>query len=186
MSRTYITSDHHFGHANLLRFQDKAGAYFRGDKFRSVEEMDEEMIARWNAVVKPGDKVYHLGDFCMRRKMLWVLNVLKGRIAIVLGNHDPWDLETWKKYPNVDKLLGSRVWPEHGIIATHIPINAAQLAGRFRTNIHGHMHANHMWSISKPHHDTRYINCCVENTNYAPVDFEAIIERSRANQNAGM
>jgi calcineurin-like phosphoesterase family protein len=50
----FVISDTHFGQA-------KAIEYF-GRPFASREEMDETMIERWNAVVRPQDIVYHLGD----------------------------------------------------------------------------------------------------------------------------
>ena len=52
---TYFTSDLHFGHENILRFDKRP--------FSSIKEHDEELIKRWNAKVKPGDTVYILGDF---------------------------------------------------------------------------------------------------------------------------
>ena len=56
----WVISDTHFNHSNILTFSDKVGNPVRA--FSSVEEMNEIMIDRWNSVVKPGDKVYHLGD----------------------------------------------------------------------------------------------------------------------------
>jgi len=46
---TYFTSDHHFGHAGAL------GLYRR--PFASIAEMDQKMIERWNAVVKPAEPI---------------------------------------------------------------------------------------------------------------------------------
>jgi len=56
----WVISDTHFDHANILNFTDKVGKPTRN--FADVDEMNETMIANWNSVVKPGDKVYHLGD----------------------------------------------------------------------------------------------------------------------------
>lgn len=50
----FFTSDLHIGHENVLRFDSRP--------FQSVEEMDSEIIRRWNDKVKPGDLVYVLGD----------------------------------------------------------------------------------------------------------------------------
>ena len=54
MAQIYFTGDLHFGHENVLRFD--------GRPFSSVEEMDEELISRWNNKVGKGDIVYILGD----------------------------------------------------------------------------------------------------------------------------
>jgi len=79
----HYTADTHFGHRGII------GSCSR--PFASVEEMDRELVARWNAVVRPGDIVYHLGDFGWAadetglRKLFGKLN---GRKYLVLGNHD--------------------------------------------------------------------------------------------------
>jgi calcineurin-like phosphoesterase family protein len=72
--------------------------------FASVEEMDEAMIERWNAVVKSNDDVWHLGDFNFRsdHDTRYYLERLRGRIHFVLGNHDDKDA---KKY-HTDRLNG--------------------------------------------------------------------------------
>lgn len=78
----YFTSDQHFGHARILELC--------GRPFASVEEMDETMIVRWNAVVQPTDTVWHLGDFTMGSvEMAWRYRArLNGRVNLIHGNHD--------------------------------------------------------------------------------------------------
>ena len=49
----------HFGHDQILRYCKRP--------FGNVDEMDNELIRRWNEVVQPSDTVYHLGDFSMGR-----------------------------------------------------------------------------------------------------------------------
>ena len=55
----FFTSDTHFSHANMCKFLD-----YNGERIRPYEpdECDELMIQNWNEMVKPEDKVYHLGD----------------------------------------------------------------------------------------------------------------------------
>ncbi len=49
MSNKFYISDWHYGHANVLAFDNRP--------FKTIEEMDNALVERWNAVVKPGDTV---------------------------------------------------------------------------------------------------------------------------------
>ena len=80
-SKFYI-SDWHYGHSNILAFDNRP--------FLSVEEMNEALVQRWNDVVKPGDIVYVLGDmfWCKARDAIPVLQKLNGEKFLIKGNHD--------------------------------------------------------------------------------------------------
>lgn len=81
MNKTFFTSDTHFGHVNILTYCNRP--------FSSVEEMNETMIENWNAIVAPGDVVYHLGDFSMGKKEnIYIRKRLNGKIILIKGNHD--------------------------------------------------------------------------------------------------
>jgi len=77
----FYTADTHFGSKRTLDLSRRP--------FQSVEEMDEAMIANWNAQVKSGDLVYHLGDFGNYN----VSRRLNGDIALLFGNYERDDLE---------------------------------------------------------------------------------------------
>lgn len=55
MGKTFFTADTHFRQRRTLELSRRP--------FRDVDEMDIEIIRRWNGVVGPDDIVYHLGDF---------------------------------------------------------------------------------------------------------------------------
>ncbi|WP_267354115.1 MULTISPECIES: metallophosphoesterase [unclassified Methylobacterium] len=83
---TYITADTHFGHPLVV--SDKIQAR---RPFASIQEHDETLVALWNAVVRPEDTVWHLGDFahkCTEAYALKVFRRLNGRKLLVRGNHD--------------------------------------------------------------------------------------------------
>ena len=61
MENIRLTSDHHFGHTNITRYDERP--------YGSVEEMDADMIARWNETVAPKDSVYHLGDIFLYKRV---------------------------------------------------------------------------------------------------------------------
>lgn len=56
MGRIYYISDLHFGHSNIIRFDNRP--------FSNVQEMEETIVKNWNERVAKDDVVYILGDFC--------------------------------------------------------------------------------------------------------------------------
>lgn len=78
----WFISDTHFGHSNIIKYSNRP--------FASVHEMNEVLITNWNALVKPNDVVWHLGDFAFMpsNKFNNLIDRLNGKINIVLGNHD--------------------------------------------------------------------------------------------------
>lgn len=83
MGKVFFTSDLHFGHENVIRFDDRP--------FASVEEMDAELIRRWNAKVGKGDIVYVLGDLIWKSRNSdapQLIKSLNGQIILIKGNHD--------------------------------------------------------------------------------------------------
>jgi calcineurin-like phosphoesterase family protein len=161
--KSFVTSDTHFGHKNILTFTDDEGKLTR--EFDSVEEMDEHMVDNWNRIVRPVDKVYHLGDVAIQKKSISIVERLNGKKILIKGNHDIFSLKEYAKY--FKDVRAYRMFPGEGFILSHIPIHPRQLQGRWRYNIHGHLHQNLVG-------DERYINVCVEQTDYEPVDLEHI------------
>lgn len=78
----YYISDLHFGHKNILAFDNRP--------WFTVKEMDRNLIERWNSKVTAKDIVYVLGDFSWynRKDTEDILKQLNGEKALVLGNHD--------------------------------------------------------------------------------------------------
>ena len=138
--------------------------------------MDEVLIENWNKVVKPGDKVYHLGDVWMgsAEKAEKTLSRLNGQKRLILGNHDGGkDRLLHKFFRKIDLW---RTWRDHGLIFTHLPMHESGLqfgeSGQGKEvwpalNIHGHIHAN-------PSPKGPYRCVCVEQTNYTPINIEEL------------
>ena len=83
MGKILFTGDLHFGHENVLAFDHRP--------FATIEEMDAELIRRWNNKVQKDDLVYVLGD------MIWksrnsdaetLIRSLNGQKILIKGNHD--------------------------------------------------------------------------------------------------
>lgn len=174
MPANFLVSDTHFGHAGVCKFLRDDGTKLR--PWNDPEEMDEEMVRRWNDTVRPNDKVYHLGDVVINRKALKTLARLNGDKVLIKGNHDIFRMEEYTPY--FRDIRGYHVM--NGMILSHIPVHEESLA-RFGTNIHGHLHYNRVrtHSIDKDAQviDPRYHCVCVEHTDYRPILFEEVIKR---------
>ena len=78
---TWFTSDHHFGHANIIKYSERP--------FNSVAHMNAAMVGAWNGVVAVDDTVYYLGDFAMQPHLVSeILPQLNGTKILIAGNHD--------------------------------------------------------------------------------------------------
>lgn len=82
MANTFFVSDTHWGHKNIIQYSNRP--------YANVDEMNEALIKNWNALVKPEDTVYHLGDFAFMpyREFKNTVRRLNGIIHVILGNHD--------------------------------------------------------------------------------------------------
>jgi calcineurin-like phosphoesterase family protein len=162
---TWITSDTHFGHFNIIKYCNRP--------FRDTREMDEALIERWNASVKPEDTVYHGGDvYFGSANAETILSRLNGRKYLILGNHDnPRDPLLHKFFRKI------RLWvpmKDQGLLLSHVPVHPDQLefydSG---INVHGHIHDRVL-------DDPRYVNVSVEQTDYRPLHIEEVIRHVRA------
>lgn len=176
MSKDFFTSDHHFGHANIIKYQDRP--------FESVKEMDDFMIARWNETVGPDDRVYYLGDFAItddwrKRELRCLLN---GYIIFVPGNHDIWPKDLYRgltleeikavaKMQYLDLGFDEVHWEGEiqykGWTLYHHPVKTK---GQYLT---GHVHG--AWEVEdgRPH-GSLCINVGVEVNDYRPQTLEQL------------
>lgn len=181
-ARIWVASDHHLGHTNTwAKFKREDGSPLR--PFKSDEEMDETMIARHNAVVKPEDHVYFLGDVVINKRNLEKVKRFMGHKRLVRGNHD---IFKTKQYLDVgfDEIYGVRVFLPNdqqkipGAILSHIPLHPESVQ-RWAVNVHGHLHGN-IVRDEKKWPDPRYVCVCVEQIDYTPVLLDTIL-RHRSN-----
>ena len=162
----WVISDTHFQHYNMIH-------KFKTRPFDSIQEHDEKLINNWNSVVKPGDKVYHLGDVTFGDKDRYIGSIhnrLHGQKHLIVGNHD--DVKFLAPY--FAKVMLWRMFPDWGLLLTHVPVHPSTLGeGRFggegMTNVHGHIHQN-------PSPPGPYKCVCVEqpHMNYTPINIEEL------------
>jgi calcineurin-like phosphoesterase family protein len=168
MSEIWVISDTHFGHQNIIDYCDRP--------FKTAYLMNEAIRDNWNSTVKPNDKVYHLGDVYMgynqKESIVHFLKSLHGKKRLILGNHDN---GKDKALQDCFQKIGMwRMFPEFGLLLTHVPVHESALERHERNtevfhlhNVHGHIH-------EKPAPSPLHRNVSVEQINYRPINLEEL------------
>ncbi len=141
-NKIFFTSDHHFGHANIIRFCNRP--------FETVEEMNEEMIRRWNEKVGKDDEVYHLGDIALSHNEAFaeIAERLNGTIYLILGNHDATARNYRKRFKWIKEYYELKVNdPEvkngvQRIVLLHYAMRVWRSDFRGTWHLYGHSHSN--------------------------------------------
>ena len=140
--KTYITSDLHFGHANIMKFCPVTRARFKND----VNYMNEAMVKEWNDMVEPGDLVYILGDvaFLPAAKAVEYMRRLNGDKILIKGNHDRKLLNDpvfQRCFVSIHDYLDIN-YNGTKVVMFHYPIAEWDQMHRGSVHFHGHLHGN--------------------------------------------
>lgn len=126
--KRFFTSDQHFGHANILKYEAAMRRDEFGSAFRSVDKMDDYIVDQWNAHVAPDDIVYCLGDFCYKLQQTCdMLPFLNGEKILVCGNHDPF-FENLNSTKVADRALARELALQAGFSEVHLEL-AVEIKG---------------------------------------------------------
>lgn len=119
--KLFFTSDSHFGHFNITKYCHRP--------FNSRAEMDNTLIANWNAVVPEDGIVVHCGDFMLPHKTgdkeykkIWSKLNFK-TLVLCRGNHDRIDCGTYVYDDKTVIVVDNAKVDVEGIeiIASHCP-----------------------------------------------------------------
>ena len=168
MVKTWFTSDTHFGHFNIIKYTNRP--------FKSLEDMNNEIIKRWNEKVKPEDTIYFLGDFFFKNskkgngdiyKFDYYDSKLNGKKIYIKGNHE---------HSNDVKSHITALILEFGGVEVYCTHRPQDSNNNFKLNLCGHVHEK--W---KSREDTKFgattvlINVGVDVWNFYPVSIQEIL-----------
>lgn len=171
----FFTSDLHLGHFNSIKHNNRP--------FSSVEQMEEEIIKRWNKKVSPTDTVYVLGDVCWgwnSNKIQDVMKKLNGFKYLIIGNHDklnPHKLSnSWVEIVPYKEVKIDNQW----YILSHYPI--AEWNGCWYGSIHLYGHCHGHFNLAEftqytNHKNTKCMDIGVDTNNFEPYSLDEIKEK---------
>lgn len=177
----YFTSDLHFGHTRIVELAYRP--------YTSVDEMNEDLIDRWNATVTPDDEVWVIGDLVMghRNDNLPLVGRLNGTIMLVPGNHDHvhpmherqrprWTPE-YEQYVQITDPAFTTDIGGNPVQVSHFPYDGDHTDDERYLDqrptdhglplIHGHVHGE--WLVRNSRQGTPMLNVGVDVHDYVPI-----------------
>ena len=164
MNNTFVISDTHFGHANIIEYCNRP--------FETVEEMDSYMINQWNKTVKDNDIVIHLGDFAFGtgEEIRKYASQLNGKKILVQGNHDRKGIgffescgfTVWKKGSLLPIIKNGLIYD---YILSHAPLDNIEVPEGY-INCFGHIHNS---LLQEKYNKDNHMCVSVELVDYTPL-----------------
>jgi len=169
---------------------------FQPRGFNSIEEMCEEIVERWNDVVRPGDIVYNLGDVALNDTSAAIpyIQRLNGKQYWIRGNHDASTKIQLirKECDNIDLISAEDTswaymlkYGKFNFYLSHYPTLTANFDDKKFTqhviNLHGHTHQQTHWlQLTNPF----MYHVGVDSHNCTPVHIDEILSdiRNRWNE----
>lgn len=155
-------ADTHFGHTGILDLAMRP--------FADIRAHDRALIDEWNALVKPTDTVWHLGDFAGDevpfQDAATIFGKLNGIKRLIVGNHDGEEVCTKLPWASVDEMR-TLVAPGCKIVLCHYPMR--DWNGQYGGDVHFHGHSHDRLPSSRQSWD-----CGVDHQSFRPMTFKAI------------
>lgn len=171
MSEIYFSSDLHFNHDKDFIYKERG--------FSSVKEMNEEIIYRFNSIVKDDDTLFLLGDIALGDvdESVDLIQQLKGKKFLIIGNHDTNPrIGMWKAKNLFEDIQfgyressGKKIW-----FFSHYPTLVANSKDNV-FNLCGHLHTKDRFV----NFSQRCYNVEVDAHDCCPVSFKEIKEDIR-------
>ena len=130
----WFTSDTHFGDPRILRIDKRP--------YPDLATHDAALIAAWNAVVRPEDNVWHLGDFALgpsAERIAEILGSLSGTKHLIIGNNDgagTLQAHGWASIAHYAEISVDA----RRLVLCHYAFRTWNGIGRGAINLHGHSH----------------------------------------------
>jgi calcineurin-like phosphoesterase family protein len=132
----WFCSDHHFGHANIVKLCNRP--------YDDVIQMEKDLVLRHNAVVRPGEVVYFIGDIVWDKRSMDILPSLHGVHRFVLGGHDLKFFAARTPGALIPGVRKYEIWEVdiegQPLVLCHFPLREWNRSHYGAWHLHGHCH----------------------------------------------
>lgn len=173
----YLTSDMHFGHINILEYEDRMNIM----NVNTIEEHDKKLIDNWNKVVTNKDLVIILGDigFYTPVKLNKIMKQLNGDKILIAGNHDNKYIKSKVMDRTIFKYIDNYMeinYKGYNICLMHYPILSFNgMHNEKSVHFFGHIHTA---KYKLPRHS---YHIGIDTNKYKPIHIDKAIELALLN-----
>ena len=145
MANTWVASDHHLFHRNIIKFErsrNQFGTFSDSGELLTadLDALNQAIINAHNSLVSPDDLTYFLGDVCWKaQKAAELLPQMNGRKVLLVGNHDHLIPSFAACFESVHHYLEIK-HNGHKLVLMHYPIYDFHGMHNGSIHIHGHVH----------------------------------------------
>ncbi len=168
----YFTADLHFYHDKIIRHTQRP--------YHSAEEMNQDLIRKWNRKVSLEDEVYILGDVTMKGADLAAacLYALQGKKHLIRGNHDKFvDSELFEPslFVSIQDYKEITYLNTHFILF-HYPLVEWNGYRKGAIMLHGHQHNHKDYNLEQRKNGVLRYDVGVDANHMEPVSASEIIQ----------
>ena len=179
----YYISDMHFGHENIIRFDNRP--------FANTELMNEVLIHNWNDRVTVEDTVYVIGDAFFKQEeiSLGVIKRLNGHKHLIKGNIDRVRGRLrfyWESIKDYDEVKDGN----HRVILSHYPMMFYNAQHYGSIMLYGHVHNSREWRFIEKWKKELWdegipakiinVGCMIDYMRYTPRTLEELLKANPA------
>ena len=178
--KLFFTSDTHFFHENIIKYCNRP--------FDNAEEMNKELVKRWNEIVPKDGIVFHLGDVSLTaspKNLDSLLHKLNGTKYLVIGNHEKDALgkdyirSYWAGIYDIIEIYvpdEEITYKEQHIVMCHYPMITWNASHRGSWQLFGHVHGG-LSNKGIMQHSPAQLDVGVDTNNYTPYSYQEIKEK---------
>ena len=178
--KLFFTSDTHFFHNNIIKYCDRP--------YATRNDMNEDLIKRWNSVVPKDGIVFHLGDVSLTANLDHlndILHRLNGRKYLIVGNHEndalskPYIKEHWVSICDIAEIHVKDEEITDGkqhIVMCHYPMIVWNGSHKGLWQLFGHVHGG-LSNKGVIQHPVTSMDVGVDCHDFTPLSYQQVKEQ---------
>lgn len=184
----YVIGCTHFGHRGVCFHTNRLPWLYENPEYNpdipfhfkknnpmevNLTQHDEDLRDNWNSVVTRKDRIFILGDFAWNNHAKYITS-LNGQKVFITGNHDEMNQIAKSHFREVHEMGCRKRVQKQDVTFSHYAMRSWASSCHGSWMLYSHSHGR------MPEFDNMFsFDCGVDVWGYAPVPWEAVVEKMR-------